>query len=196
VSDALPPGNKNLAKRHDWDALRYEWARGTESLEAFRRRKGLASVRFSQVVNEQNWRALREDLRAKAIKKIEPKIIDEIAQRYAFNNKQWLTIEGLLARLIKKLVTTTNAADISPEAIESITRSLERSLKARKLIHGEATGDTPAAGAQSPGVMTHQQVVQLLQAINSKDPKFVIPEAVIDAEIVGENDDSPGNQGE
>lgn len=179
----LTPGNRNLAKRHDWSALMYEWARGQETLEAFRRRHRLATAHFSRVVKKMNWRVLREQLRAEAIEKAQPRIVADIARRYSFQEKQWLTVEGIIARALKKIATADNLS-LSPELLESLTRSLERTLKARKLIVNEPTGDQSNTNPNAPGTMTHSQVVELIQAINNKDPNWVIPEAVLDAEVV------------
>lgn len=164
----------------------YEWVRGTESLHAFGRRHKLGPARFMAVVRAMNWRGVREKLRAQAMEKAEKRIVADLTKRYVFQEKQWLTVEGIIARAIKRIASDADVASLSPELLESLTRTLERTLKARKLIHGEPTPETPGAPGSGPqaGVMTHSQVVQLIQAIGGRDPRYVIPESVIDAEMV------------
>lgn len=167
----------------------YEWARGPEeSLDAFRIRKGLASAHFYKVVKAMDWKGTREKLKAQAVAKVESRIVTDLSKRYSFQEKQWLTVEGIVARALKKLALS-DADNFSPEALESVTRSLERALKARKLIVGEKTGDEPPASSSgAPGTFTHAQVVGLIEAMQSRDSRIVIPEAVLDAELVTDSE--------
>ncbi len=194
----LTPGEPQKGRRHDWTTLMYEWARGTESLHAFGKRHGLGPARFMAVVRAMDWRGVRARLRAAAIAKAEPQIIKSLADRYKFQEHQWLTVEAIIARALKKIAGEQDITSLAPEVLESLTRTLERTLKSRKLIRGEATGDAPQAapGAPQPGMVNHRQVVDLILAMQGKDPRFVLPETVIEAQIVDpETDKSGGKDG-
>lgn len=184
----LPPGPKT--PRHDWTALMFEWARGPqESLESFRARKGLASARFYEVAKAMDWKGVRDRLKTQAIAKAEKRITEDLTKRYSFQMRQWHSVEGIIARALRKLASSTNADILAPEALESLTRSLERALKARKLIHGEPT----ESGQKETGEdrLSHRQVVDLLKAMAAGDARFVLPETVVDAELVEGSKEEP-----
>lgn len=174
-----------MNKRFDWQALKMEWLAGSETLNAFRIRKEIVSKEhFYRMVEEHGWLAHRNRLHAAALAKVTPKIIADLSKRYYFQEKSWLTVEGIIARALKKIAAAEDIATVAPEVLESLTRTLERTLKSRKLIHGEPTGEAPADGVPEPGTLNHAQIVALIQAMTQGDPRYVVPEAMREAEVV------------
>lgn len=174
-----------MTKRLDWQLLKMEWLAGSETLNAFRIRKEIVNKKhFYEMIEEHGFLAHRDRLHAAALAKAAPRLIADLSRRYYFQEKQWLTVEGIIARALKKLAATEDIEKLAPEVLESLTRSLERALKSRKLVHGEPTGEAPADGVPTPGTLNHAQIVGLIQAMSQRDPRYVVPESMIEAEVV------------
>lgn len=168
-------------RRFDWPALKAEWLASSETLFQFSVRKGIKNRGdFYRRAKSGDWIGAKARINEKALANVEKRVVSAMTAKYSFQSKQWKTVEGIIARELKKLIEAKPGEEIDlATMLESLTRSLERALKAQKLIHGEPTGDP-----STPSAPSHGQVVELLRMMKDKDPRIIHPESIIEGEIV------------
>jgi hypothetical protein len=186
-------------RAHDWKGYMQEWLGTTETLHEFKVRKNIRhNTTFYKVVKEMGWVEAREKIKDKAMAKAGKAAVENLAKKYGFQHKLWCAVEGMAARILKRINTrSAKAGDdnaladaVTMSELESLTKVLERALKSQKLIAGEPTGE--GAGAAQGAQITHHTVVQLIQMVESGDPSVLHPgPAAIPGEVVREAPKKP-----
>lgn len=120
---------------YDWNALESEWLGSSESLEDFRKRKGISSHWFWVKVTKEGWADHKHKLNAEAMLKVERKLINGNAERWANQIKLWQAVETRAAQALRDPERST------PKNAGEIAFVVEKSLKAQKLILGEDIGE-------------------------------------------------------
>lgn len=129
-----PPHRRN--RRHDWDALRLEWLAGTDTMSAFRDKKGISRSLFLRMTKKHKWKEAREKLRAKVIAKGQEKVEGIVAKRWEQQMRLWGDVESQVQSLLSKK-KGLKASDVA-----ALSVALERALKSQRLIRGESTENT------------------------------------------------------
>lgn len=146
--------------KHDWDQLFNEWVSSGQSLSAFQQARGIARTYFFRRTARLGWAERARELRSKAREKTDAALADHLAARWRRQSALWETIEDqcevLLKRSLKKKAPAIDR--MNPAQLAALANALERALKARRLISGEATEISEAKGGEN----LHLQVVRFL----------------------------------
>jgi hypothetical protein len=168
----IPQRNK-----HDWNALYLEWVQSGVSLSQFQLRKGITRNHFYRVAQAGKWLQRKAELDAKAVQKVERSVVFETASQWREQEKLWRAVEIQAAGILKRTLTPEGKLldPLSPTELSTLTMALERALKARKLLAGEAT-DNIATNVTSAGGSVHADVVAMVNERRKKAAIDVKPE--------------------
>jgi hypothetical protein len=165
-------------KKPNWPALRAEWLSGNESLTAFKMRHGIThSARWMSETAE--WKQAK----AAIVSNAEAQTGDAITKQLV---KRWGVYRELLDDCLTQAKTLSKKKKPTPAQLSQLSTAIEKLLKSDSFLHGGPTERVENKGDQP---VTHSMMVALLKALEAKDPRVVLPETVIDAEIV----DGPPN---
>lgn len=161
MSDELPA--KKPRGKHDWDALFVEWVQADTSLSQFQLAKKIARQHFYRMTQARNWLSRRDDIKSRAMKAAEKSVVREMAQEWKEQEKLWRAVEIQAAAILKRTLTPDGKLldPLSPANLATLTVALERALKARKLLAGEATENIAANVTGAEGSV-HAEVVGMV----------------------------------
>ena len=126
-----------LPKTVNWEALKVEWLQSDETLNKFRLRKGLSNNHFYDAVNKQKWVEQKRQPGEKTTEKVMEKVSKQQVEEWVNQKKLWHGVEVIAAKILTKYNNGELAQN--PHDLSALTCAIERSLKSRKLILGEAT---------------------------------------------------------
>lgn len=127
--------------RYDWDELRTEWLSGNESLETFRKRKGLSTRHFWQTTKKQGWLEARQDVSKRVVKKVEASIINNRVDRW---NKCLRLLDALHAQAYAIVKQTINEKGsivnpMTPQEQKAQADAIKTLIQVESLITGGPT---------------------------------------------------------
>lgn len=120
---------------YDWNALKAEWLASDESPHEFRKRKGISHTWFWAKFRKEEWDKSKTRLHQESMQKLEKKLANGNADRWANQIKLWKAMETRAAQALNDPARST------PVDATEIATVVEKSLKAQKLILGEDTGE-------------------------------------------------------
>lgn len=163
-------------KFYDWPKLKAEFLASKESAAQFMVRKRLGSGFYK---HGGTWTAERAEILKAAEAKMGLKLTDALVER-------WSRYRVLLDDCLTQAQGLAKKKKPSASQLNQLANAIDRLLKSDSLLHGQPTEIVKGTG---PAHVTHQMLVDLIKAVEAKDPRVVLPETIIDAVIV----DGPEN---
>lgn len=154
---------KRLPKSLDWSGLRAEFIAGSESLNQFRLRHGLARDYFYKRAN--GWDEARGKIRERGVKRAEVRVEDFYS---SFARETRDLLKALLLHARKLLGEADRRGSIlAPMELAAFARALGEGLKSANLLSDRPT-ESVTVGPR-PGDL-NQKLVDLLEAMGEGRP--------------------------
>ena len=163
-------------KKYDWPKLKAEFLASKESAAQFKVRKNLGG-QFYKYGRE--WTAERAEILRRAEERMGIKIEDALVER-------WSRYRALLDDCMTQAQGLAKKKKPTASQLNQLANAIDRLLKSDSLLHGQPT---EIVKKDEPATVTHQMLVDLIKAVNAKDPRVVLPETIVDAELA----DGPEN---
>lgn len=158
--DESPSGARN---HYDWETLFAEWISSRLSISEFHKtqKPHIERGHFFKMAKRGKWMERKARVNEKAMKDIEKHVAKQVSSEWKEHEKLWRAVEIHAAHLLRKNVGPDGKLSeaMSPTELASLTTALERALKARKLLIGEAT-ENIAASVKTESV--HADVVAMV----------------------------------
>ena len=151
---AIVSQNKNKIMKFDWDTLKQEFICGSESLNAFRIRKGINRDWAYKKAKENDWEGSRQRLKESASRQIEKKYEKDLVSTWGHFLEPLEEIREKVSLLIQRETNT-------PKDFKDLAGALDILVKNLRLLKGESTQNI------SKRVNVHQLISQEIRKENS-----------------------------
>lgn len=116
--------------RIDWVGMKQEFLSSAETINSFRRRKGLSRDHTYEIAHRDHWMEDRDKIRQKAAVKVQERLIENKAEEYSIYLKATHKNLALTAAFLEKANSTTK------ERLEA-QKTIDLGLRDEKLIRGQ-----------------------------------------------------------
>lgn len=146
--------------RHDWEALKVEWAQSGLTLNAFRELKGIEnSSWFYAKVDEHKWVEYRADLVLKSQNELAKQTARVIVKDWVKHADLWEELEEVVRETFKN--NREGKKKINTNELAQIANALEKALRAQRLMTDKSTSNV-AHGS------VHRRMVEIIKQIKAE----------------------------
>lgn len=163
-----------LRRRVDWDSLTGEFLAFDGSVAKFRIHKKISDKsQFYKFARDNKWKEQKREIAHKAVELSKEGITKSMAAR-------WVRYRELIDRCLVQLEKVAGNKKPTANQMAQLGNALDKFIKADSFLHGG-----PTERVEDKRSVTHADLVEIIHAVQAKDPRFIHPET-IEAEVVEE----------